>query len=286
MTGSAAVRKQNVWLASYPKSGNTWMRIALTSLLNGGGGVDLNGLQNGIGAFLALRSRLDRALDVDTSDLSPEEINRLRPQLYGFTDTGPGEVAIWKVHDGWSRTVEGAALFPASVTAAALYLVRDPRDVAISFAHHFDMGIDAAIEIMADPDYWVAVGTKSAAYHLPQFYSSWSQHVLSWLDASGLDPLVIRYETMTADLAGVLQKVTAVLGWECRADVIAGAVAATAFGRLRRQEETAGFAESPRGGSPFFRRGVAGGWRDTLTAVQRARIERDHGAVMQRLGYL
>ncbi|MFP5456363.1 MAG: sulfotransferase domain-containing protein [Alphaproteobacteria bacterium] len=278
--------RDNVWLASYPKSGNTWMRIALAALQAGEAGFDLGRITNNVGIFLAMRHRLDMALDIDSSDLSPAEVRRLRPKAHGLIDTQARPMTIWKIHDCWERTVDGEALFPAEVTAAAIYLVRDPRDVAASFAHHFEMDVDRAIAVMADPDYSVAAKTHSAHFHLPQHYSSWSGHVRSWLDESALDPLVIRYEDMVADLAPALAQVCGAIGWKADAAAIEAAVSATRFDRLRAEERAGNFPESLRGDRPFFRRGIAGGWRDTLSPAQVSRIESDHGEVMARLGYL
>lgn len=278
--------KANVWLASYPKSGNTWMRIGLITLRDGGETLDLDRMTNNIGVFLAMRHRLDMALDIDSSDLSAEEIELLRPRIYGLIDHQGRETTIWKIHDCWARTADGAALFPAEVTRATFYLVRDPRDVALSFAHHFEVTVDRAIELMADPDYRVAAKADSSHFHLPQHYSSWSRHVTSWLDHSGLDPILIRYEDMVADFGNALRRASAALQWDCSEEAIRATVAATRFDRLRAQEQAGRFPEGLAGERLFFRRGIAGGWRDSLSPAQVARIERDHGEVMERLGYL
>src|SRR5690606_20930190 len=119
-----------------------------------------------------------------------------------------------------------------------------PRDVAASFAHHFEMDIDRAIDLMADLDYRVAAKGDSAHFHLPQHYSSWSAHVLSWLDDSGHEPLAIRYEDMVADLAATLRKVSTALGWSSSDAAIEAAVAATRFDRLRAEEAAGKFPET------------------------------------------
>ncbi|WP_428248433.1 sulfotransferase domain-containing protein [Ferrovibrio sp.] len=279
-------RKGNVWLASYPKSGNTWMRIALTSLRDGGAGVKLNHLKRGIGAFLAMRYRLDALLDIDSSDLTPEEVLLLRPQVHGLLDMVAEKVSVWKVHDCWGRTQDGEAMFPAEATAAAIYLVRDPRDIAVSYAHYFGIDIDKAIDHMADRSYRVAARTDASHFHLPQIYSSWSEHVLSWVDHSGLAPLVLKYEDMVTDMGFALRQVSDLIGWNTSDTAIEGAVASTRFDRLQEQERAVGFPEVMSRQRPFFRQGKAGAWRDTLSAAQVARIEAVHGAVMERLGYL
>ncbi len=279
-------RKGNVWLASYPKSGNTWMRIALLSLRDGGAEVKVDRLKRDIGVFLAMRHRLDMLLDIDSSDLAPEETLLLRPKIYDLFDLANEKVLVWKVHDCWEKTPDGAAMFPAEATAAAIYLVRDPRDVAVSYAHYFGVDIDKAIETMADRSYRVAAKTDSCHFHLPQTYSSWSEHVLSWIDRSGLSPLVLRYEDMVADMGLALRQVSDLLGWTSSAAAIEGAVASTRFDRLQAQERAVGFQEVMLKERPFFRQGKAGTWRDVLSATQVARLERDHGAVMARLGYL
>jgi hypothetical protein len=281
-----AVPRANVWLASYPKSGNTWMRIGLITLREGGAALDLGRMTNNIGIFLAMRHRLDMALDIDSSDLSAEEVRLLRPKIYGLIDHQGRATTIWKIHDCWERTADGEALFPAEATAATLYLARDPRDVAVSFAHHFEVTIDRAIELMADRDYRVAAKKEACHFHLPQRYSSWSGHVASWLDRSGLKPTLIRYEDMVADFAAALRRASVALNWDSSEPAIQATVAATRFDRLRAQEQAGDFPEGLGGGRLFFRRGIAGGWRDTLSPAQAARIERDHGEVMQRLGYL
>lgn len=76
------------------------------------------------------------------------------------------------------------------------------------------------------------------------------------------------------------------LGIEAPPSMVATAVEAVRFEKLSAAEDANGFVERPNTVTKFFKRGVAGGWRDTLTSEQAARIESDHGTVMQHLGYL
>jgi hypothetical protein len=117
----------------------------------------------------------------------------------------------------------------------------------------------------------------------PQPLGSWSEHVVSWLDDSGMPIHRVRYEDLLAEPAAELAKVAVFLGMS--PDGAPGAAAATQFENLRAQEEERGFRDLIYE-TRFFRQGRVGGWRSALSAAQVERIERDHGEVMARLGYL
>ncbi|MFN3075761.1 MAG: sulfotransferase domain-containing protein [Alphaproteobacteria bacterium] len=273
------------WLASYPKSGNTWLRLALASLRRGGGAVDINETTAVWDASAYSRRNFDRALDIEASDLTPSEILCARPEVFrtiAARVTGP---AIWKAHEACLRTPAGEPLFPPEATAAAVYIVRDPRDVVPSLAHHLTVSIDRAIAFLNDPEAVFSPAGSRLPPHLTQPLLTWSRHVESWLDEAPFPICLLRYEDMRVDPVAGLHKVAKTFGIEAGEAALAGAVEATRFEVLREQEARHGFRERPAGVSAFFRRGEVGGWRDTLTPAQVARIERDHGAVMDRLGY-
>lgn len=273
------------WLSSYPKSGNTWLRLMLWSLYEGGKQVDFNDYE--CWATLASsRADFDDFLDVESSDLSREEIERLRPWFYeqlAHTADGP---QFRKVHDALVTTAAGRLLFPPEATLGAVYVARDPRDVAISYAHHANQSIDQSIDMLEDEGAIIGHGVSDISRQLPQPLLSWNRHVTSWLDAQGMRVLLVRYEDMLADPEGELARVAEHVGWRVEREAIARAVAATRFELLREQEQQYGFREKPMSSPSFFRRGIAGGWSEILTPEQTARVETAHGAVMKRLGYL
>ena len=279
-------QKGNCFLASYPKSGSTWMRLALTSVADKASIIDINHSGKMLGSIAADRGLFARMLDIDASDLGHEEISILRPYFFDLCSREPGAISIWKVHDAWTLTPDNEPLFPPASTAASVYLVRDPRDVAPSLANHCDCSIDAAIEILANEQFQFSQRKDRLQGQLPQMVSSWSRHVESWIDQARPSPLVIRYEDMVADFANQLAKVAKAFNLPHNSEVIAVAVAATRFETLKAQEEREGFRQRISRNNPFFRRGVVGGWRDSLTSAQVTRIEQDHWPMMQRLGYL
>src|SRR4030065_814413 len=83
-------------------------------------------------------------------------IERLRPDVYRcMAGESPGTLYM-KVHDAWGRTDRGDALFPEDVTGGAVYILRNPLDMAKSCAHHWGLDIYKAIENMCDPEFAVA----------------------------------------------------------------------------------------------------------------------------------
>ncbi len=274
------------WLASYPKSGNTWLRLALTSVQNDGAPVNFIGPNDFI-PIASSRRVFDSLLNVESSDLTPAEIEYLRPRMYELQAAEAEAPLFNKVHDAWRLTAAGEPIFPAAVTLGSLYIVRDPRDIAVSFAAHQNRTIDETIAQMGDPSACLSRQIKRLPDQLPQVLGSWSFHVTSWLTAPGVRaPLILRYEDMLADAPGMLRQVLAYLSWAPPDATVDRAIAATGFKALRAAEDTYGFREKPNTANRFFRRGIAGGWRDSLSDAQAARIEADHGDVMRRFGYL
>jgi aryl sulfotransferase len=273
------------WLASYPKSGNTWMRLALASLRCGGNDIDINNFGQPDEVIASHRGAFDEALGIDSADLTEAEILAARPDAYLAIAGLLRETVVWKVHEAYIDVAPGRPLFPSEVTVGAIYIVRDPRDVAVSFADFAKIDIDAAIARMGDPTNTLSRQRARGINLLPQPLLDWSSHVVSWLDQPRFPVTTIRYEDMLADPVATLRRVAATVGFDVSDRTLSGVVAATRFEVLRGQEEAGGFAEKMPRQARFFRRGVSGGWRDVLTRRQAAQIEADHGAVMARLGY-
>lgn len=271
------------WLVAYPKSGHTWLRLALWSLWRGGSAIDL--ARSARLLFVAAsRMLFDEALLVDSTDLTAEEIACLRPRQFEQEAADAVGPLLRKVHEGWLPTPAGEPMFPPSVTLGTVYVARDPRDVAVSLSHYFRWSLDTVIAYLADPG--ASMG-QYAPSQLKQPLSTWSHHAESWLGAPGMPtPLLLRYEDMIADMPTQLGRVAAYLGWTVEPAAVTAAVEATRFEVLAAAETVNGFIDRPALNDRFFRRGRAGGWRDTLTAAQARQIERDHGRMMTRLGYL
>jgi len=273
-----------IWLASYPKSGNTWLRSALYALRHDRSDFTLLDLAT-FGSIHATYGHIDRWLEIESGNLTDDEAEAIRPDFYATFFGQRRDSIPSKVHDAWSRTRSGRPLFDASFTHAAIYILRDPRDIVVSWSKFFGYSIDQAIDTLSDLNAALAVDKARRSTQLRQKLGTWSQHVVSWVDESELSPTVIRYEDMLADPGLAFRRVCKAIGWESDEAAIQSAIHSASFDKLAALERQYGFGEVADRTERFFRAGKAGSWRDLLTGDQVMRIERDHGEVMRRFGY-
>jgi hypothetical protein len=276
-----------VWLASYPKSGNTWVRALLANYLSGDDQpVDINKL--GATSRMASARRLfDEWSGVEASSLDPVVVDGLRAEVYRcIAEEATTELFI-KVHDSWGTDERGRPMFAPDVTRAVIYIVRNPLDVALSSASHWGVEPEEAVERMCDPGYTFGGTDSRLPDQLRQFMGCWSHHARSWLDDSALPAQLVRYEDLRHDPEGSL---TAILK-ACRLSPepvrVRRAAQFSDFAELQRQELAHGFGERPsRASGSFFRRGQVGLWRNELPAPLVTRLVGAHSDMMARLGYM
>src|SRR5690606_25030496 len=134
---------------------------------------------------------------------------------------------------------DGHPLHNPDVTAGAVYVVRNPLDVAISVAHHFGTDIDTAIARLESDD----VGTLNDALFVSQVLGSWSTHVASWADQEAPRLLVVRYEDLLEKPAKTFGKVAKLLGVSDKGRV-ERAIRHASFGTLAKMEQRDGFVEA------------------------------------------
>ena len=274
-----------VWLASYPKSGSTWLRAVLTNYLREDAEpASINAL---IGRPLAGdRDAFDETLGLESSDMTQDEVLRYRPLFHTtLADELPSPTFV-KVHDAYLRLPCGTALFPPAATAGVIYQVRNPLDVAVSYAHHRNKPLDDTVQWMNDPAAAESGDPTKGSPRLREPLTTWSGHVTSWLDQDALPLHVARYEDLLADPHAGFGRIVRFAGLEWDGARLARAIDHSAFPRLAAQEAESGFHEKQPTAPSFFRAGVAGSWRTALSTRQVRALVDAHGPVMERLGYL
>lgn len=247
------------------------------------GPADINRLDRSF-SFAGSRQDFEAATMLDSGLLSHDDIDGLRAQVYARLAQAAPAPHWMKVHDAYTALPGGAPLL-GRAAHAAVYLVRDPRDVAVSLAYHSDTSIDAAIETLNRADIALCAATTGLESQLRQKLRGWSGHVASWLDQADVPVHLIRYEDLKADPIAHFARALAFAGQPADTDAVARAIRHSDFAELQRQEREHGFAERPPGATPFFRAAKVGAWRESLTPAQRTRIEDAHASAMDRLGY-
>jgi aryl sulfotransferase len=272
------------WLASYPKSGNTWLR-AVYAAATTGADVDVNRLP--AGGVPANRELVDTALGLATADLTPAEMEVIRPRADEVVAdaAGPTGWAVRKVHDAFTVGPTGEPVVSVAASRAAVYVLRDPRDVAVSLAAHSGRPVAEVVAKLADPAAAHGLVREGLGLHGRQRIGTWSDHVRSWLEQTRMPVHLLRYEDALADPVGVFGPALRFIGCEVTDEQVAVAVDRASFRNLAEQEAAAGFGERPLPGGRFFRRGQAGAWRDELPAELAEAVVRTHGDVMRRYGY-
>ncbi len=274
-----------IWLASYPKSGNTWLRAFLTNCLRyESQPAHINALEGG--PISAARHLFDEAVGIEASDLTPDEIECYRPAVHCYMAASSPSTLFLKIHDAYTYTAEGVPLVPVDATHGAIYILRNPLDVAVSLAHHSNISLDESIRRMADEAFALANMPSRLHLQLRQKLLSWSTHVLSWVEAPGLRVHSVRYEDMHQRPHHTFMGIVRFAGLSDDPERVARALERSSFARLQQQEQMYGFREKNPRAPSFFRKGKVGSWREVLTEAQIDRLLHDHAPVMRRFGYL
>ena len=189
-----------IWLASYPKSGNTWLRSLLASYYYSKNGEFDFKLLDRIKQFPKVEDFIN---DVDDySTLESTSKNWISKQIEINKDR---KIKFFKTHNAICN-INGNAFTDAKNSLGGIYIVRDPRNIITSITNHYQIDINEALEFMNNERRYLyqMVGTRYLAFS-PLF--SWSQHVESWKKCNLFPVFVIRYEDLHSATFQTLQKV-------------------------------------------------------------------------------
>jgi len=238
----------DVWLVSYPKSGNTWTRFLIANLISGGRAVGWSNIEQIVPDIYVGRDPLYRALP--------------RPRYF-------------KSHDAYRPEYR-----------RVIFIVRDPRDVAVSYYHYVRkskmLPVDATMDDFMSR---FLAGTMDA-------YGSWGENIGSWLGARQGTPdfTIVRYEDLLADTVAQLSRVAEALHLSVKDSELARAVENSKADRMRQSEEVEWGKHKQLRDSrpeiPFVRAAKSGQWQTELPPESARQIEAAWGHSMRQLGYL
>ena len=275
---------RTVWISSYPKSGNTWFRLVLEALLEGRS----TGSQRGyrLESIASSRALFDRYLGAPSALLTASETCSLYPAANQLAnDHADAQVLLRKIHDAYGYLDDGTPLFGDERGFSAVYILRNPWDVAVSAAHFYGCDYAESVRRLLDPDHKIAISDTKLAMQLPQWLSSWEKHALSWLQAP-INVHLMRYEDMHKSALTVFSGALSWMGLRCDENQLNSAIEHCRFENLQRREQQQGFDEKPLKVAQFFRRGVVGEGLEVLAPEQidqlAAANERVEAAIKQR----
>ncbi len=279
------MKKNIVWLASYPKSGNTWFRMFLANYLkNSVTPVSLEEIERTPIASDAVG--FEEISGFNPFELSPDEVDIYRPDMYQYlSENEETEAGILykKTHDAYIHNVHNIPLFPKEVTKGAVYFVRNPLDVCVSYANHATAKIERTVQFLQNEKAEIA-GKKSG--QLRQVMFSWKNHIKSWQQQDQIPVHIVRYEDMKQDPINTFGGIVQFLGIGYDEERLKRAIINSDFKLLQQMEQEKGFKEKPQNSKGFFREGKTGNYREHLSEVQIQELVAYHYDTMKEFGYI
>lgn len=279
--------KNLLWLASYPKSGNTWMRVFLANLqISNNEPVDINALED---YWAGSRNLFDHFSGLESSLLTDAETLHFRHIVYECLNVSVKKITLIKTHAPYHCNSEGADLFPASVSQGVIYIVRNPLDLVASLANHHSLTLDESISLLSNKEYALSANTNRTGKPGKELFepiSSWSRNVASWVDKCKFPLLVVRYEDLVFQPFETFSQAAHFSKLSEDPAQIRKAMSFSSFEKLQNQEKIKGFREKPTNMKRFFRNGKVGSWRQELSSAQAKQVIQDNRAMMQKFGYL
>lgn len=269
-----------IWLASYPRSGNVWLQSFLYNLICDAEHAPSPEMVSG---FCTPETAALHFMSLDSRPLGAWT----REETAGHRAAAHKAITELRSDNVFASTRAalaergGAASITMEHTAAAIYLVRNPLDVAVSLAAAGERTIDEAI-LRLETEY----ESENSDQFACEYQGSWSTNVLSWTQQRHAGLHLMRYEDMLSVPEKSFGPLATFLGFDTSPERLDRAIRFAAFADLAEAAEKSTFTGSFGQLKILFRVGKSDQWRDVLSADQVRRVVDRHGEQMQRFGYL
>jgi len=274
-----------LWLASYPKAGNTWVRTFMINLIaNRPEPVPFADH----GRFAAEEPHVrwyQGLIEGDVNRVSMRLVASMRGRAQARLAAAYPRNVLVKTHCA-NHKVHGYPQINKAVSSGAVYVLRNPLDLVISYADHMGLEIDEAIENIGS---FHTLGTDRGENprQVPELLSDWSSHVRSWTARPNERLHVVRYEDLIDRPHQSFAGIARFLGIDPDGDRgrLERAIAFSSFETLKAAEASGEFTETSPHAERFFREGRKDQWREVLSEAQITRITDRHREQMRRFGY-
>ena len=282
-----------IWIASYPKSGNTWVRALLSyyffSKEKRFNFDILKHIPNfNIGDFVNEKTKFPSNLDYADKALKTQKFICEKFKMNTFLKTHSSLIKIKKDY-----------FTDKSVSLGCIYVVRDPRNVITSYKNFENFGYQKMLKIMMDENSFLH-SNKTTQRKLKikgmEIISSWSQNYNSWVNNNlGIPICLVKYEDLIKNTLAELQKIFEFIKKlnsenKTRFDLDRGktTVLETGFNNLKKLEQKVGFSEKDEKDRThaFFNQGKLNDWNSILPNEIKESIENKFYKEMKELGYL
>ena len=281
-----------VWLASYPKSGNTLLRSMLAAYFFSEDGIYNFDLNENIRQFPS--SKLFERMGINLRDENEVIKNYIKVQE---TINQKEKLQFLKTHS-YLFNIDNKPFTNLNNTLGVIYIVRDPRNVVTSYAHHSGISLEIAARSMIELYKYKGDLTSRNSERITLYMGTWSGNYNSWKSLK--DPgryLLIKYEDLINNKDLTFRKVIKFLcmlkGIKFKIDQakFRNVIETTEFKKMQKLEQEKGFREAktdPKTGEkiPFFNLGAENDWKKILDPEIKAKIEENFKKEMKELGYL
>ena len=270
-----------IWIASYPKSGNTWVRSLITSyLFSESGHFDFSLLKE-IPRFPNAK-QFSPLIDLEELKKDPIKITEFWSAAQ-FRLNLDNKTKFLKTHNACVN-YKGRWFTDEKNTIGYIYIVRDPRAAVCSYASHSSNSIKEAVGTLLNENFVGLNGPNKLA----ETPGSWKINYLSWKKKKFFDGIIIKYDDLADDTERELKKILLFLQKKMKIEIndkkISNCVDSCEFSKLSKMEDSKGFDEATEG--KFFRKGKKDSWKNVLNDDLRKKIEENFRKEMIELGYL
>tara|TARA_B110000240_G_C13401294_1_gene411092 strand:- start:48 stop:884 length:837 start_codon:yes stop_codon:yes gene_type:complete len=276
-----------IWIASYPKSGNTLLRSILASyFFSNDGNFEFNHLDY-IKQFPAIEHF--RKMGIDLSNENEVFQNFIEAQK--LINKENNKIKFIKTHSSLCK-INNCNFTDLKNTLGVIYIVRDPRNVVTSFAHHYNLNVEQATDTLIDETRWLIKTEKM----YKTFLGSWNVNYNSWKQLNERFMLV-KYEDLVnkkkTTLIKIFKFIQTLNNEELKIDMVKvnKVIKSTEFYKMKTLEQKQIFTESSIESDTgkrkaFFNLGPKNDWKKILDNKNKKKIETSFKKEMSELGYL
>ncbi len=274
-----------IWCASYPKSGNTWIRAIISSLIYSKDGKFKFDMLRKVSLFP--KRFYFKEFTNDYSDLKEISSYWIEAQEKINSDK---KIRLFKTHNG-NYNFLGNDFTDTNNTIGVIYIVRDPRNIIASISNHYQLDLKQSADFLLDEKRFLF--NKNDPNDLTEeniitLLGSWKSHYNSWKIAS--NSIIIRYEDLVSNTKLEIENLSTFIKKFIKFDVseekIQNILETTSFKKLKDMEENEGFEEAANTNIKFFNLGPKNDWKKTLDKKLKDNIEKNFENEMKELKYI